>query len=346
MLDRRGVDLALEDGLHTHCLDGHALIHQAVDQVVIRLRVRQRERREHGRLARAEQRRRVRLLRPPVCVEEEALAAPVDPVAPVQRALPHLIQLDLATEVREVARDALVQPLLEVLARELVRPVLVVVVAAVEERGRDAAPVLRAAPRDHVVDGLLPRRYVARRGLVVGPQHLLLDSARPKVARRRAQVPEVVGGSHRRHGARLDIDAEGEEVAAELHVSGAIVDRPVVGVVEGEAELTHAPAADALGRALQPGHAVLDLDLLVLELVEVVDARVLADVEVRPDRVADVLRLEVDDDVVHLPVGVWDGDGLGADLLVVLVKVEEGDGHSRHGIGCMHLLDARPEGKV
>ena len=68
----------------------------------------------------------------------------------------------------------------------------------------------------------------------------------------------------------------------ERDVSDAVVDWPVVVVVKGELELAHSAAADALRRALQPRHPVLDLDLLVLELVKIVDTRVLANVQVGP----------------------------------------------------------------
>ena len=60
---------------------------------------------------------------------------------------------------------------------------------------------------------------------------------------------------------------------------------------------------NALWSTTEPGHSVLDGDLLVLEVVEREDARVLAQVEQRPDVVAEVLGLEVDHYVVQLPVG-------------------------------------------
>ena len=115
--------------------------------------------------------------------------------------------------------------------------------------------------------------------------------------------------------------------------------------MEGELELAHARLLDALRCALQPVHAVLDLDLLVLELIEVVDAHLAPEVEVRPDRVADVFALEVDHHVMHLPVG-GELDRLAPQLLVILMQVEQHDRHRGLRVDRVHLLDARPEGEV
>ena len=84
-------------------------------------------------------RARVRL-RLRVRVVEERLAAPIDPVAPLQRAHPDLVAREPPLEVAHVAHEAPVHVRLEILARELVGPMALARVPAVEEHATHARP--------------------------------------------------------------------------------------------------------------------------------------------------------------------------------------------------------------
>mmetsp|Transcript_14161 Transcript_14161/g.41921 ORF Transcript_14161/g.41921 Transcript_14161/m.41921 type:complete len:287 (-) Transcript_14161:1583-2443(-) len=144
---------------------------------------------------------------------------------------------------------------------------------------------------------------------------------------------------------RLERDAEGEVVPHEAHRRGAVVDRPAVAVEEAQLKAGHAVRLNPLGRRLYPLHAVLDGDLLVLNLVKGVDARVAAEVQVGTDGVANVLALEVDHDVVQLPVK-GERHLLDRDERVVLVQVHKGDRHARVGVSGAQLLHLCVEGDV
>mmetsp|Transcript_21907 Transcript_21907/g.37392 ORF Transcript_21907/g.37392 Transcript_21907/m.37392 type:complete len:258 (+) Transcript_21907:1161-1934(+) len=243
----------------------------------------------------------------------------------------------------QVAQDAQAQLLLQIVAGELVRPVVLARVAAVEQGGRHVSPPLAECPPDQVLDRLLASVDDSRRRLVVVPPHLLLDGASPEVLPGRFSVPRgllfagVLGPQ---------ADAQRKVVLLEHHGHGPVADRPQVLVAEADRELAHPHLLDALGVTVQPFHPVFDLDLLVHKVVEVVEPRPLAQVEGGPDRVAHVLGLQVNNDVVQLPLGRGEDDLLRPKLLHVVLHVDEGDGGARVRVLCVHLFGSRPERQV
>ena len=82
------------------------------------------------------------------------------------------------------------------------------------------------------------------------------------------------------------------------------------------------------------GRGVVEAEAAGVEAAEAAEGArtgVAADVHAA-DRVADVLGLQVDDDVVELPV-VREAHHLGAEHLRVLVQVDERDGDRRRRVG-------------
>ena len=213
VLDGRCVYLAVKGGLHSNGANGHAARGHCPNHVVVRLSVGQRQRVEHVHLAGQLDRRRVCLVGPPIRVHPQLIAAPVEPLAPVQRPTPDLVAGEAALEVRNVSDQPLVQMGLKVLAGQLVGPMVLAAMPTVEEYAAHAGPPLVLGPVEQLLDGSLRARQVARRRLIPKPLQMLLDCASPKVLCSRLQVPLVVGRRHAGsvcHWLGLEVDANRE----------------------------------------------------------------------------------------------------------------------------------------
>mmetsp|Transcript_31019 Transcript_31019/g.70068 ORF Transcript_31019/g.70068 Transcript_31019/m.70068 type:complete len:226 (-) Transcript_31019:1510-2187(-) len=176
--------------------------------VVIRFSFCQRQRIEHIRLARGQDGRPVGEMGPAVRTIEQLRTAPVDPITPFHRVLPHLVPLDLATKLVELSHDPLMHVLLQILARQLVGPVVLVAVPPIEQRCGHRCPALSSGPVEKVLHRLLATRHIARLRLVRIPLQLLLDGPRPEVLRSPLQVPEILRVVHVAHLLRAQGHAE------------------------------------------------------------------------------------------------------------------------------------------
>lgn len=62
-----------------------------------------------------------------------------------------------------------------------------------------------------------------------------------------------------------------------------------------------------------------------------------------PYRMAHMLRLQIDYNIVHLPVCVLKWYNFSSNLFIILMQVKERHGHGRRRVSGMHLFDSGPE---
>lgn len=165
---------------------------------MVRLGSRERGRRQHVALGRAQRGVGVGLARPLPRVDQKLLATPIDPLARAQRVLPHLVPAHPALEGGEVTRDAGVQPGLQLVTGQLVGPVVPVAPTPVEERGGERPPALLVGPAGNLAGGGEAGLDVVLRRLVDRPLQLRGQGSRPKVLGGRAEDPLVVAGGQAR----------------------------------------------------------------------------------------------------------------------------------------------------
>mmetsp|Transcript_34609 Transcript_34609/g.114640 ORF Transcript_34609/g.114640 Transcript_34609/m.114640 type:complete len:266 (-) Transcript_34609:2491-3288(-) len=174
VLDSGRVHFPVKVRLHADGLHRDAARAQVPERVVVRLGGRQRERGEDATLRGAELGLRSRLRRPRVRRVHEALTAPLYPVAPPERILPHLVPAKGAAKRSQVAQDPLVQVGGELLAGNIIGPVARIAVAAVKERGAQRQPAVLGGPPQQLLRGRARVLHLAGRGLVVRPLELRL----------------------------------------------------------------------------------------------------------------------------------------------------------------------------